>query len=326
MMLTLRHWVYRYFLQPQEADISAQKSLSVHGVCALFVRLLTLALLLLTSNLASAIAPDKLNLNRPVIDQAHLLNTQEVAALENNLRAWNEQNLMQAAVVIVPSTDGMDIFDYTLAIFNRWQLGTKKADNGLLFVIAQAERKFFIQTGRGLEGALPDVSIVRIERTQLIPNFKRGQYYQGINSTLDAIATQLSADEESKARIIEADKRGTQTNDDLSEGKILPFLIPLILLGSFIRAIFGRFLGAILTGVGGAFVMFALGAGLPLSIIMGFIAAIIVLIMNSGGGGGRPPIIISGGGFSGGGFGGGGFGGYGGGGGGTAGGGAGGSW
>lgn len=282
--------------------------------------------LLFLSKLSLAIASDKLSLNTPVIDEVGILSAQEVATLDDKLRMWHRQKLMQGAVVIVRTTDDMPIFDYTLSLFDRWKLGDAKADNGLLMVIAQQERKYFIMTGRGLEGALPDVSIARIERSQLVPNFRNGHYYTGIASTLDAIATQLNTDEDTRARMITADKQAQASSD--ADKNAIPFLIPIILLGAFIRGIFGRLLGAVITGIGGAFVMiFLMGISVPVAIMIGTAAFVIVLFVGIGGGGGngRPPIIISSGGFGGGGYSGGG-GGYSGGGGGTAGGGAGGSW
>lgn len=76
------------------------------------------------------VAADKLILNNPVIDEAKVLSASDKQTLEIKLRSINERGLAQAAVVIVPTTNGEDIFDYSMKVANRWQLGKKDTDQG----------------------------------------------------------------------------------------------------------------------------------------------------------------------------------------------------
>lgn len=273
---------------------------------------------------AWAIPAHELTLNRPVIDQAQLLDSQTVERIENKLYDLRDKGLMQAAVVIVDTTDGVEPFDYALRLARRWQLGSAKADNGLLFLIALQDRRFQMVTGKGLEGALPDVSLARAQRTQLVPAFRQGQYAQGIENTLNTLITQLEADPETRAQMIRADK---QANEDPLE-QILPSAMMIFVICLFLA----QLLGAVISGaIGGAtvaglsFVGFQLGA---VSLIFGlfFFIAFMFFYGIRQSNGGRPIIITSGGNSYGhiGGFGTGRS--YGGGGGGFSGGGAGGSW
>ncbi len=121
---------------------------------------------------AESVDADKLILNSPVIDQANILNPQEKQRLEAQLRSIYQQGLAQAAVVIVPTTNGLPIFDYALQVAEKWQLGDKDIDDGLLIVVSVNDRDMYVLTGYGLEGVLPDTAVNRIIREDITPLFK----------------------------------------------------------------------------------------------------------------------------------------------------------
>lgn len=268
---------------------------------------------------AQSISHDKLILNTPVVDVAKILTPSEYLHLTEQLQKIYQDNLAQAALVIVPSTDGIDIFDYALAVAERWQLGQADTDGGLLITVAVNDRKIYILTGYGLEGVLPDAALNRIIRDDITPAFKSGNYAQGLSAGIARIDERLRADPESLAR---ADAQA----DDSVDIDIIGLFIIALIAGSFLGAILGRFLGATL-GAGG-FVIVALmsGAGFFVAIIAAVILWIFLLARGvlpiTGGSGGFGSGGRSGG-FGSGGFGGGGFSG---GGGSFGGGGAGGSW
>ena len=282
---------------------------------------------------ADSVDADKLILNNPVIDQANILNPQEKQRLEAQLRTIYQQGLAQAAVVIVPTTNGMPIFDYALQVAEKWQLGAKDIDDGLLMVVAVNDRDMYILTGYGLEGVLPDAAVNRIIREDITPLFKQNNYGAGILAGVTALQSRLSADPEVLARAdAQAAERTAQQGSDELPSPIFLFIIAMI-FGSFITRIFGRVFGSVLTAGGFVAGALALGGGLFMTIIMAIFLWLFLISRGGGGkGGGRGgrgggmiflPGMGGGGGFGGGGFGGGGFGG---GGGGFGGGGAGGSW
>lgn len=272
----------------------------------------------------SAISHDKLILNEPVVDVTKVLNDDEKSLLSQKLRALYDDKLAQAALVIVPSTEGVPIFDYAMAVADRWRLGDKDADNGLLIVVAINDRKLHILTGYGLEGVLPDVVVKRIIRDDITPAFKSGQYAVGLSQAIDIIGQRLRADPKMLA---DADAAHAESKTDNEMIDLMALFIIGLAFGMPITRIFGRILGAsIVAGLVG-FVGVSHGAGV-LAIGMAIIIWLILLFFKggSGGGGGRKGGFVIGG--SAGNFGGGGFGsgGFSGGGGGFGGGGAGGSW
>ncbi|MFT0771868.1 TPM domain-containing protein [Psychrobacter aquimaris] len=286
---------------------------------------------------AEGVDADKLILNEPVVDQANILNPQEKLRLEAQLRSIYQQGLAQAAVVIVPTTNGVPIFDYALQVAEKWELGDEAIDDGLLIVVAVNDRDMYILTGYGLEGVLPDAALNRIIREDITPLFKQNDYGAGTIAGVDALKTRLTADPEVLARADEqaAERTAQQGSNELPSPTFL-FIMALV-FGGVITSIFGRVFGSTITA-GGFFVgSLALGGSFIMTSIMTIFIWLFLIFASGGGGkggggkGGRRGGIIflpgmgggSGGGFGGGGFGGGGFGG---GGGGFGGGGAGGSW
>ena len=276
------------------------------------------------------VAADKLILNNPVIDEAKILSASDKQAIETKLRSLNDRGLAQAAVVIVPTTNGEDIFDYSMKVADRWKLGKKDTDQGLLMVVAVNDRKMYILTGYGLEGTLPDAVAKRIISDDITPRFKQGDYAGGITAGINRIEERLTTD---PAILKQADANRVNTNANANTQSNQEGGIPLIFLGFFgfvagmiLTSILGRFFGSIATAGGIVTLGTIFGAGLLGSMFVAFIVFLFLLFRGGGGGrggrGGGGVVFLPGGGF-GGGFGGGGFGG---GGGGFGGGGAGGDW
>ncbi|MGO1250083.1 TPM domain-containing protein [Psychrobacter sp.] len=282
---------------------------------------------------AESVDADKLILNSPVVDQADILNPQEQQRLEAQLKNIYQQGLAQAAVVIVPTTNGLPIFDYALQVAEKWQLGDEDIDDGLLMVVAVNDREMYVLTGYGLEGVLPDAAVNRIIREDITPLFKENNYGGGILAGIEALNARLTADPEVLARAdAQAAERSSQQGSDEVPSPIFLFIMAMI-FGSFIINVFGRVAGSILTAGGFFAGSLALGGGIFMTVIMAIFLWLFLISRGSGGGrggrgGGGGMVFLPGmgggrGGSSGGGFGGGGFGG---GGGGFGGGGAGGSW
>lgn len=281
---------------------------------------------------APSVDADKLILNEPVVDQANLLTAPQKQRLTEQLQNIYRQGLAQAAVVIVPTTNGLPIFDYALQVADKWQLGNKDVDDGLLIVLAVNDRNIYILTGYGLEGVMPDSAVNRIIREDITPYFKKNDYASGLSAGISSLEARLNADPEVLARAdAQAAERTTQQASEESPSSIALFIIAMI-FGSFITSIFGRVFGSILTAGGFFAGSLALGGGFFMTLIMAVFLWLFLIARGSGGGGrggrGGGGVVFMpgfGGGSSGGGggFGGGGFGG---GGGGFGGGGAGGSW
>lgn len=123
---------------------------------------------------------------RLVNDLAGLLSPEEQAALEAKLVAYEDSTSTQMLVVLIQDLGGWEISAFSFAIGDAWGVGQKKLDNGLVLAVSRDDRKVFVAPGRGLEGALPDVLCKRIVDNILVPAFREGQFYAGIDRATDA--------------------------------------------------------------------------------------------------------------------------------------------
>lgn len=147
--------------------------------------LLVITLFISLSSLANY--PDVPKPFRYVTDYTKTLNQEQWQTLETMLTRYSQQTSSQIAVVIIPTTSGEEISSYAHNLFDKWEVGRKVQNNGVLLLIAKQDRKLFIATGRGLEGALPDAIAASIIRHDITPYFKQEQYAQGIANGLNAI-------------------------------------------------------------------------------------------------------------------------------------------
>ena len=222
-----------------------------------------------------------------VTDQGNMLSASEEQALTQKLRSYADTTSTQMIIVTLPDLGGADISMYATELGQQWQVGQQDKDNGLVILVSRDDRKVFIATGFGLEGAIPDAIAGRIIRNIITPNFRQGRFFQGFSDAVDALmlaaAGEYTADE--------AVRSYERSDDDgMDTATLFVIMIIVYFVVTSVRKGGGK-------GGGGR-------------------------RYRSHGG---PPVIIWGGG--GGGFGGGGFGGgFGGGGGGFGGGGAGGGW
>jgi uncharacterized protein len=196
-------------------------------------------------------------------------------------------------VLTVPSLQGDDIDQFSIRVAEQWKLGQQGKDNGVLLIIAQAERKVRIEVGMGLQGVLPDITASRIIREVMRPYLKSGNFDQALIAGTDAVFAATKG--EFKASPQDT-KRGTQHRTSSSNiTLILLAVVAVLILGTF-----SRYLG----GAAGA-------VGLPLAASMAFpgLSVMMLFLLALGGllGGFLLSMLLAG--MSGGGFGGGGFGG-----------------
>lgn len=131
--------------------------------------------------------PAKPNPPRLVNDYAHMLTDAQAAELEAKLVDYDKTSSTQVTVVTVKSLGSYEISEYAVELGNRWQVGRKGKDNGVLVLASLDEHKLNISTGYGLEGALPDAMCGRIIRNEMVPAFKQGNYYEGFVRGVDGI-------------------------------------------------------------------------------------------------------------------------------------------
>ncbi len=132
--------------------------------------------------------------NTLVNDYSRTLSEEQLGALERKLVAFDDSTSTQIAVVIMQSTGAYEIADYSVQLFNQWKIGQSKKNNGILMLIALGDRKVWITTGFGVEGVLPDALCRRIIETDIVPAFRSGDYYGGIDASTTTIMKIVSGE------------------------------------------------------------------------------------------------------------------------------------
>jgi uncharacterized protein len=122
-----------------------------------------------------------------VHDEANVLSPATVAQLEQILKAERDSTSNQIAVLIVPSLEGEDMDGFGIRVAEAWKIGDQKKDNGVIFIVAIQDRKMRIEVGLGLEGVLTDALSSRINRNEVAPHFRQGNYDAGITAGTLAI-------------------------------------------------------------------------------------------------------------------------------------------
>jgi len=285
--------------------------------------LLGRAALLVALSLAAAAVPavDVPYLSGRVVDEAEILSPGARERLAATSKAHEDRTTNQVVVLTVPSIGGESIEEYANRVFDTWKLGQQGKDNGVLVLVVPNDRKMRIEVGYGLEGVLPDATANRIIDEDIVPRFRDGDYYGGIDAGLDRMMRVIEGEP-----LPEPARSGSASGVADGLGNLLPVLLVFALVGgSILRRLFGRVAGALATGGLVGFITWLIVGIVALSIVAGVVAFIFAAVgggMGSGpggrgwysrgrGGGTGFPGSFGGGGFGGGGFsgGGGGFGG-----------------
>jgi len=122
-----------------------------------------------------------------VTDKTGTLTSTQLKSLESKLAAFEKETSNQLVVWMEPSLDGNSVEDRSYELAEQNGIGQKGKNNGVLLYIAKDDRKLRIEVGYGLEGALTDALSSQIIRKEITPQFKKGNFFEGINAGVDAI-------------------------------------------------------------------------------------------------------------------------------------------
>ena len=176
----------------------------------------------------------------PVVDLAGIIDDAVETKINRYLRELEQKTTAQMAILTVKSLEGQTIEEFSLAIaHDRWKLGQKDKDNGVLMAVALNARKYRIEVGYGLEGVLPDSLVGGVGREYLVPYFKKGDYSTGIYTATLVIANKIASDAGVKISGMPA----VQKTDPVKKrnrasspfGKIISLVFFLIMLIVFIK-------------------------------------------------------------------------------------------
>jgi uncharacterized protein len=261
-----------------------------------------------------------------VIDQTDTLDAIQRQGLEEKLAAFEKQKGTQIVILMVPTTQPEDIASYANRVGNAWKIGRKEVGDSVLVVVAKNDRKVRIEVAKTLEGAVPDLAAKMIIDDAITPRFRAGDFAGGLQAGVDQLIARISGEPLPEPQQPRQRAQGSAGFDWFDLAIFLFFAVPIG--GAVLRGIFGRKLGALLTGGGVGLLAMLITSSLVVAVIAAVVALLFAFMSGGGGGGfggpfGGPyrgrrggfgaPVIFPGGGWGGGrggGWGGGGGGGF----------------
>ena len=250
-----------------------------------------------------------------VTDHTGTLSSAEQQQLETILSTYRTETSNEIAILLIDTLNGEAIADIAVQVGREWGLGRKDVNNGIVILATIDDREIFIATGYGLEGAVPDLLASQIIENEILPQFRNGNYFEGLQAGVTALQLAIGGEYEPTQR----------NKSDMSMFNVLLWLAFFVF--PWLGAVLGRtkswWLGGVI-GAGGGVVLWLMAYtvfAIPMLAFIGFFFDFIVS-KNYKAGARKNPWYVGGGWGPGGG--GGGFGGFGGGS--FGGGGAGGKW
>lgn len=173
-----------------------------------------------------------------VVDQTRTLTAEQKQAIEQILSAFEARKGSQLAVLLVPTTQPETIEQYALRVAERWQIGRKKIDDGAILLVAKNDRSVRIEVGYGLEGALNDATSKHLIEEVITPRFRQQDFAGGILAGVQGMV-----------RVIDGEPLPAPRRDDSATNylDITGIIVAGAMLGFVLRAILGRFPGAVMT-------------------------------------------------------------------------------
>lgn len=186
-------------------------------------------------------------------DAANVVDSGQASALNDKLAAFEQRSGAQFIIYVFPSLQGEALEDFTIRCAEKWKVGNKKYDNGLILFVFVQERKLRIEVGYGLEPTITDAFSSDVIRNDIAPHFKQGDYAGGLNAGADAIIARVENKESPVAPV-----RQTRTQNAKPGGFDLFGLLFLLFIIFFVILPLARRGG----GCGGClWPMFFLGGG-----------------------------------------------------------------
>ncbi len=196
-----------------------------------------------------------------VSDYAKLLSDASRQKIENTLGAFEKETSNQVVVAVFESLEGGSLEDFSIRLAEKWKIGQKGKDNGIILIIFKQDRAVRIEVGYGLEGALPDAVASAIIRNEIVPAFRAGDFDKGIESAVGAIIQATKG--EYKPTGGSPDEKIKQNGPLIFAAIVLFYMLPIIcylLTMVLALAIFGFPLGLIIGILGVIFLIIARGA------------------------------------------------------------------
>ncbi|HWV06531.1 YgcG family protein [Ralstonia sp.] len=248
------------------------------------------------------------SLTARVTDLTGTLTRAQLASLEQKLQQFEAEKGSQIAVLMVPTSEPETIEQYSIRVVEQWKLGRKGTDDGALLIIAKDDHTVRIEVGYGIEGVLTDAISSRIIREDIIPRFKEGNFFGGVDAGIDRIMSVI------RGEALPPPKHASSEGAEAIRQLLPAILVLTVVLGGALRAFLGRGAGAVVTGGVVGVIGWLLSGAIFVGLMAGAVALFFTLVGGTpmgwrsgsgwgglGGGAGRGGFSGGGGGFGGGG-------------------------
>jgi uncharacterized protein len=209
-----------------------------------------------------------------VNDFAGMLSGDFKEKLEKDLGDFEDETTAEIAVVTIETLGDYSIEEYSVRLFEQWQIGKKEKDNGLLLLISQEDRKMRIEVGYGLEPVVTDGRAGKIIREEMRPNFRNENYDRGVSLAIEKIKGYIRSGEPPK---------GEEAVQETVRNSFIFFIIGGIIL-IWVTAFLGRtkefITGGIIGGLLGGFFGWIAGAFLGMTVLFGAIGLLLDYIFS----------------------------------------------
>jgi len=174
---------------------------------------------------------------RYVVDLAGIIDAELEMKLNGYLQELEQKTTAQFVILTIESLAGEAIESFALEVaHDKWKLGQKGKDNGLLLLVAVKDRKYRIEVGYGLEGALPDSFVGSVGRDYLVPYFRKGDYSKGVLTAALALTGKVAGEAGVAITGMPNPEQAGRPDDSGSPfGNIVALLVFIFVMGAFIK-------------------------------------------------------------------------------------------
>jgi uncharacterized protein len=248
----------------------------VKGLTRLLLAVLAWVFLSLSPAWAQALVPVP-PLTARVMDQTGTLAAADVAALEQQLKAFEQQRGTQIVVLVLPSTAPEDIADFTQRLGDAWKIGRREVGDGLLLVVALNDRRLRIAPAKALEGAVPDLAAQRIIDQVITPAFRQGDVAAGLRAGLRHLQARIEGE---ALPLPEAGASKQADGVDWLDLAVL-FIVAVPLVATVLRRLLGQRLGALAAGGAAGFLAWNMTGLIWLGVIAAMMGLMTALFMQA---------------------------------------------
>ncbi len=207
-----------------------------------------------------------------VVDLTATLTPAQVQALTETLESLEKRKGSQLAVLMVPTTQPETIEQYGIRVASQWKLGRKGVDDGAILIVAKNDHTLRIEVGYGLEGVLNDATAKRIVSEIIVPRFREGDFAGGIREGVERTIQVIEGE-----KLPAPEGSSGQTGTGVGTYALVALLFA-VFLGGLLRAVLGRFPGALVTGGVVGLLAWVVAGALSVAFVCALVAFAVTLI------------------------------------------------